>query len=64
MAVIIPVAFGLLAVSRGDPAIIFWLGCVIALISLALAFLVPHDPSAGNETTLRPGRAASAVPAE
>jgi len=65
MAVIIPVAFGLLAVSRGDPAIIFWLGCAIATISLALAFLVPRDPSAGNETIFsRSGGSASAVPAE
>lgn len=49
-AVAIPVTFGLLAL--GGPAIVFWLGAVIATISLALAFLVPHFPAPGRETVL------------
>ncbi|MFM9973048.1 MAG: MFS transporter [Beijerinckiaceae bacterium] len=50
MAVIIPVVFGILAVQRPDPSIIFWLGCGIATSSLSLAFLVPRHPSKGLET--------------
>jgi hypothetical protein len=50
MAVIIPVAFGVLAFQRPDPSIIFWLGCGIATASLSLAFLVPEKPDHGVET--------------
>ena len=50
MAVIIPVIFGVLAMARPDPSIIFWLGCLIALSSLSLAFLVPRHPDHGAET--------------
>jgi hypothetical protein len=50
MAVIIPVVFGVLAVQRPDPSIIFWLGCGIATISLSLAFFVPRHPEPGAET--------------
>lgn len=50
MAVVIPVTFGMLGMA--DPSIIFWLGCVIATISLTLAFIVPRDPGPGNETVL------------
>ena len=50
MAVIIPVVFGILAVQRPDPSIIFWLGCGIASLSLSLAFLVPRHPDHGLET--------------
>jgi hypothetical protein len=53
MAVIIPVVFGVLAVARPDPSIIFWLGCCIATLSLSLAFLVPRHPSAGMETIFK-----------
>jgi Major Facilitator Superfamily len=57
MAVIIPVVFGIFAVVRPDPSIIFWLGCGIASASLALAFLVPRHPGPGFETTLSRGAA-------
>jgi hypothetical protein len=50
MAVFIPVMFGVLAVARPDPSIIFWLGCGIATTSLSLAFLVPRHPTKGFET--------------
>lgn len=50
MAVVIPVVFGILAVQRPDPSIIFWLGCAIASSSLALSFLVPLHPGHGAET--------------
>jgi predicted MFS family arabinose efflux permease len=53
MAVIIPVVFGVLAVARPDPSIIFWLGCGIATMSLSLAFLVPRHPSPGMETIFK-----------
>jgi hypothetical protein len=49
-AVMVPVAFG--ALGMIDPAIIFWLGCGIASISLTCSFLVPRHPSPGNETVL------------
>jgi hypothetical protein len=62
MAVIIPVVFGILAISQPDPSIIFWLGCGIALTSLSLAFLVPWKPEAGRETVMK-ARAAT-QPAE
>jgi hypothetical protein len=52
MAVVIPVVFGILAVQRPDPSIIFWLGCGIATVSLSLAFLVPRHPDHGRETIL------------
>jgi predicted MFS family arabinose efflux permease len=49
-AVAAPVAFG--ALGMIDPAIIFWLGCCIASVSLTCSFLVPRHPSPGNETVL------------
>jgi hypothetical protein len=55
MAVIIPVVFGILAVARPDPSIIFWLGCLIASSSLGLAFLVPRHPDHGAETIFSDG---------
>jgi Major Facilitator Superfamily len=61
MAVIVPVVFGVLAVARPDPSIIFWLGCGIATVSLSLAFLVPRHPSAGMETVFKARRAAQAA---
>lgn len=54
-AVVIPVTFGLLG--NVNPSMIFWLGVLIASISLLLSFLVPHDPGPGRETTLSPGGA-------
>jgi predicted MFS family arabinose efflux permease len=49
-AVTVPVAFG--ALGMIDPAIIFWLGCGIATISLSCSFLVPRHPAPGHETVL------------
>jgi uncharacterized membrane protein len=49
-AVVIPVTFGLLGM--GNPSLIFWLGCAIAVCSLALAVLVPLAPAPGRETIL------------
>jgi hypothetical protein len=51
-AVVIPVTFGLLGM--GNPSIIFWLGVVIASLSLILAFLVPRHPAPGRETAIAP----------
>lgn len=62
-AVVIPVLFGLIWLK--DPAIVFYLGALIALISLSLSFIVPHDPGPGNETIFKEKRtAALAQPAE
>lgn len=47
-AVAIPVTFGLLGM--GNPAIIFWLGVLIATLSLGLAAMVPRHPAPGRET--------------
>jgi predicted MFS family arabinose efflux permease len=49
-AVTAPVAFG--ALGMVDPAIIFWVGCGVASVSLFCSFLVPRHPAPGNETTL------------
>jgi predicted MFS family arabinose efflux permease len=51
-AVTVPIAFG--ALGMIDPAIIFWIGCFIASISLGCSFLVPRHPAPGNETVLVP----------
>lgn len=47
-AVIIPVTFGVLWLS--SPALVFYLGAGMALISLLLALLIPHRPMEGCET--------------
>lgn len=47
-AVVIPVTFGYLGMA--NPALIFWLGALIATLSLALALLVPAAPAEGRET--------------
>jgi hypothetical protein len=52
-AVVAPVVFGVLGMV--NPAIIFWLGAGVASISLVCSFLVPHRPSAGNETVFSTG---------
>ncbi len=57
-AVVIPVVFGTLGMI--NPSIIFWLGVVIATMSLALSFLVPEQPGPGRETTLAEPRSAPA----
>jgi predicted MFS family arabinose efflux permease len=54
-AVVVPVAFG--ALGMIDPAIIFWLGCGIASVSLTCSFLVPRHPAPGHETVLVAPRA-------
>ena len=47
-AVVIPVLFGALWIH--SPALVFYIGAVMAGISLVLAFNVPNAPDAGNET--------------
>lgn len=49
-AVIIPVLFGVLWLT--SPAAVFLTGALMAMISLALARLIPNDPQPGAETTL------------
>ena len=49
-AVVIPVIFGALWITSS--ALVFYLGAVFAGISLLLAFNVPSQPEAGNETIL------------
>ena len=49
-AVVIPVIFGALWIS--SPSLVFYAGAVFAGISLALAFNVPKNPEAGNETIM------------
>ena len=51
-AVVVPITFGKLGAI--NPSIIFWLGTVIASISLACSFLVPRHPVPGAETVLAP----------
>jgi hypothetical protein len=59
-AVFLPVALGYLWVT--SPEAVFGLATVMAFATLALAFLVPHDPGPGNETIFS-GRALP-IPAE
>ena len=47
-AVFLPAALGYLWVQ--SPESVFGLATVMAFATLALAFLVPHDPGPGNET--------------
>ncbi|WP_444929960.1 MFS transporter [Microbulbifer sp. SSSA002] len=56
-AVVIPVLFGLLWLS--SPAMVFFAGALMALISLGLAQLVPKRPGPGNEARLTPRLAAT-----
>ena len=39
----------------GNPALIFWLGAAIAVVSLGLALMVPSRPAAGFETIFARG---------
>ena len=59
-AVTLPAPLGLLWLTA--PAAVYALAAALALVSLALAFLVPRHPAAGNETVL--GRRALAQPGE
>lgn len=61
-AVFIPAAFGFIWL--WNPSAVFAIGCVIASISLLLAFLIPDDPAPGNETTLGRDAAGAVQPAE
>jgi MFS family permease len=49
-AVIIPVVFGMLWLS--SPALVFYAGAGMALLSLLLALLIPRHPTPGCETLL------------
>jgi predicted MFS family arabinose efflux permease len=49
-AVVIPVMFGVLWLQ--SPALVFYIGAVMAVISLILAFNVPRKPRVGNETII------------
>jgi hypothetical protein len=51
-AVALPVTFGVLW-TKIDPAVVFYIGMLIAAGSLTLAFLVPERPREGFETTLK-----------
>jgi predicted MFS family arabinose efflux permease len=47
-AVVIPVSFGLIWLK--SPPTVFWLGAGMAVVSLALARMVPNQPLSGQET--------------
>ncbi|MCF6190209.1 MAG: MFS transporter [Cocleimonas sp.] len=47
-AVVIPVLFG--AIWIHSPSLVFYIGAIMAVISLLLAFNIPRHPQAGNET--------------
>ena len=49
-AVVIPVFFGVLWIQ--SPSLVFYIGAVMAGISLVLAFNVPNRPDVGNETII------------
>ena len=49
-AVGIPALFGFIWLD--DPGLVFYLGAAMAVVSLLLALLVPHNPERGRETTL------------
>jgi len=49
-AVVIPVLFGILWIK--SPALVFYIGAVMAVISLILAMNIPRHPSAGHETII------------
>ncbi len=53
-AIVLPAILGIYVWSE-SPSSVFLLGAVIALISLALAFLIPRHPAPGNETLLSKG---------
>ena len=49
-AVVIPVLFGSLWIF--SPSLVFYAGAIMAVVSLLLAFNIPENPEAGNETRL------------
>jgi MFS family permease len=49
-AVVIPVVFGMIWLT--SHALVFYIGAVVALISLLLAILIPRHPEPGRETSL------------
>ena len=49
-AVVIPVIFGAIWIT--SPSLVFYIGAFFAGISLLLAFNIPNNPHAGNETIL------------
>ena len=49
-AVVIPVFFGLLWIQ--SPSLVFYIGSMMAVISLLLAFNIPSNPKEGNETII------------
>ncbi len=49
-AVVIPVLFGVIWIQ--SPSLVFYIGAIMAVISLLLAFNIPRHPQAGNETLL------------
>ena len=49
-AVIIPASFGLIWLV--DPSLVFWLGALIAILSLLLSRNIPNSPSPGNEVRI------------
>lgn len=55
-AIFIPIGFGLIWLV--SPAIVFLLGTAMAVVSLILALMVPHDPKPGNEVMTVPRPAA------
>lgn len=50
VAIVIPATFGFLWLT--SPAYVFLSGAAMAVVSLALAFMVPRDPEAGNESLI------------
>ena len=49
-AVFIPVLFGLIWIQ--SPSLVFYIGSIMAVISLLLAFNIPKNPRAGNEVII------------
>lgn len=47
-AVVIPVLFGIIWIQ--SPSLVFYIGAIMAVISLLLAFNIPRHPQFGNET--------------
>jgi len=49
-AVVIPVVFGTIWIH--SPSLVFYIGAIMAVVSLLLAFNIPRHPQAGNETII------------
>ena len=61
-AVAIPVVFGQVWVT--DHSLVFMAGAAMAACSLVMAFLIPRDPTQGNETLFSAGREMAVQPGE